>query len=106
MPDQRQVIESPIDQGELESVQYSFDFVAAGVGTIVGLPSFALIRSDGLDVTATCIPAGPAGTVVGLIATSPIVMALDADRYYRLYCRVTHDGAQIGELYCVLRGRA
>ena len=37
--------------------------------------------------------------------TSPIVTALEVDRWYRLYCRAVHDGAQVSELFCVLRGR-
>lgn len=102
--DQREVVESPLDQGVGEATQYSFDFTAAGVSAIVGSPAFTLIRSDGLDVTATKL-AGTSGTAAGLIATSPIVSALDDDRYYRLYCRVTHDGGQLGELFVTIRGR-
>jgi hypothetical protein len=103
--DQREVIESPLDQGVNESVSYSFDFAVTDVVTITGTPTFALIRSDGLDVTATCMPVG-VGSVAGLIATSPIVTALAAGRSYRLYARVPYGGGQTRELFITLRCRA
>jgi hypothetical protein len=105
MPDQREVIESPLDQGAHEAIAYLFTFSASAVTTIVGNPTFAVIRADGLDVTTICMPSGAIGTAAGLVATSPIVTALDADRWYRLYCRVVHDGTQVSELFCTLRGR-
>ena len=105
MRDQREVTESPIDQGVHEAVAYQFDFTAAGVSAIVGLPACQLVRADGVDVSGGCMPSGPNGTALGAVATSPIVQSLADGQLYRLYARVTHDGGQVMELFCTLRGR-
>lgn len=104
--DQREVKESPLDQGVREKVSYSFDFSAAGVDVIEGTPTVLMLTSGGVDVTATTLPGGASGTVTGRVATTGRVQALIDGQLYMLYCRVTHDGGQVAELLCKLRGRA
>lgn len=103
--DQREVTESPLDQGVGESTAYRFDFADSGAGIVAGLPAFQFVREDGVDLSAICLLGGTIGTVIGLIATSPIVTGLQAGQNYRLYARITHDGGQVMELYCDIRGR-
>ena len=102
--DQREVNESPLDQGTREVAVYTFDFSASGITTIAS----AVCRvedSAGVDVTATVITGSPAGIAVGAIVTTPLIAGLTAGRLYRLACLATHAG-QITELYLLLRCRS
>ena len=56
--DQREVSESPLDQGVGERTAYTFTFSPDAVATIEGVPTFSVIRADGLDVSAICLPNG------------------------------------------------
>lgn len=103
--DQREVVESPLDQGVREEKVYSFDFSASGVLTIEGNPTFLVLDGDGQDVTATVMPAGGSGTYSGLVATANELKLLTAHQHYMLFCRVPHDGGQLCELFCRILGR-
>lgn len=106
--DEREVRESPKDQGTAESRAYSFDFSASGVTSIEGTPTVVLYDWSGAtpeDVSDEKLsdPAAPAsGTVVTM---SGKVEQLEAGKEYRLACRVTHDGGQASELFCRIFGR-
>jgi hypothetical protein len=107
--DEREVRESPKTQGANESRAYSFDFSAAGVVSISGTPSVTLYdwSSDPpADVSATKLSSTSA-PASGLVATmSGKVQGLAAGIEYRLFCRATHDGSQVTELFCRIFGRA
>lgn len=105
--DEREVLESPKTQGASEARAYSFDFSAAGVTTIEGTPSVALYdwSAGMLDVSGAKL-SSQAAPASGRIATmSGKVEELEAGREYRLFCRATHDGGQVTELFCRIQAR-
>lgn len=103
--DQREVQESPLDQGVREEKVYTFDFTNAGVTAIEGAPTLLVLDGDAVDVTATVMPGGAAGTYSGLVATANELKALTAGHVYFVYCRVPHDSGQVCELFAQIRGR-
>lgn len=102
--DQREVAESPLDQGVREEKVYTFDFSAAGVTAIEGAPTLLVLDGNSTDVTDTVLPSAT-GTYTGLVATAPELAGLTAGHIYYLYCRVPHDGGQVCELFCRIYGR-
>lgn len=101
--DEREVLESPKTQGVNEARAYTFDFTDAGV--VSASTPVAKVYQDGVDVTATVMPAGSA-SLVGLVLTTPLLRDLTAGKLYIMYARVTHDGAQISELLCRVLAKA
>ena len=103
--DQREVLESPLDQGTREERVYTFDFANAGVTTIEGNPTLLILDGNVTDVTATVMPGGATGTTNGTIATANELKLLTAGHCYYVYCRVGHDGGQVCELFARIWGR-
>lgn len=103
--DQREVAESPLEQGTREERVYSFDFANAGVTTIEGVPTLLILDGNTNDVTATVMPDGESGTYSGTVATANELKALEAGHCYYVYCAVPHDGGQVTELFVRVWGR-
>lgn len=106
--DEREVLESPKVQGTSEARAYSFDFSASGVTTIAGVPTVTLYDwsvDPPLDVSASKL-SGATAPASALVATmAGVVQDLEAGKEYRLFCRATHDGGQVTELFCRIRAR-
>jgi hypothetical protein len=105
--DEREVAESPKVQGVNEDRAYSFDFTQAGAATInsATVALYDWSAATPTDVSATKLSSA-AATVAGLVVTmSGKVQDLIDGTEYRLFCRATHDGGQVSELYCRLFGK-
>lgn len=100
--DQREVLESPLDQGTRERRVYAFDFSASGVVSITGTPTLLVLDGDVSDVTATVLPG--VASAAGVIVTTPLLGPLVAGHVYVVYCAVNHESSQVTELYCQIRG--
>lgn len=106
LPDEREVLESPKTQGTHEARAYAFDFTQAGVLSIASAAQqvLSLDTEPPTDVTSTVMASG-APQITGLVVTTTLLADLTDRVEYWLFCRVTHDGGQITELYCRIYGR-
>lgn len=90
----RKVEESPIYQGEDESIAYVFDWAAVGTPTS---PTVVVKTAENIDVSTTCLSG--AASVASDTVITPLVTALTSGNTYRLECKVTISG-NIYEAYC------
>lgn len=95
MTSTRRVDESPIYQGEDESIAYIFEWAAVGTPTT---PAVAIKERDTLTDKSATMLSGSA-SVVGTTVVTPLVTALAAGTVYRLECKTTISG-NIYEAWC------
>jgi hypothetical protein len=98
----RQIIESPLYQGEDERIPYTL--TTTPWGSSPTSPAVVVkLESDLSDVTATVIPSGSA-SVAGDVITLPIIRNLTTGVRYRLEIQFTI-GTRIQECWGVLIGQ-
>jgi len=103
----REVPESPVEQGAGEKVKYTFDFATWGIGSPVN-PTLTIWDVTGdvrEDVTATALPSG-APSVAGSVVTTPLVQSLVAGHQYRMDCAVEDSDGQEKDAYCIINATA
>jgi hypothetical protein len=92
----REVIESPLSQGQDEDVYYQF------LWSVIGTPSNPVVKiynSSYVDVSSTNLSGSP--SVNGTTVLAPKVSSLVAGERYRLECRVSVNG-NVLESFCTL----
>jgi hypothetical protein len=94
MTTSRKVDESPVYQGEDESIAYTFQWSAVGTPTS---PTVVIKDNTLTDKSSTCLSGS--ASVVGTTVVTPLVTALTSGIRYRLECKVTISG-NIYEAYC------
>ena len=101
MASQREVKESPVDQGTVDGRVYSFEWELNGTPTSPVVTLFDL--KAGADVTSTKLTG--AASVSGTKVLTPKVSGLAAGSEYRLTCQVTIDGNALSA-FCIIEAEA
>lgn len=103
---QREATNSPLSQGTAETIKYYVDFTGWGAssdnnpGTLVVT---VLLDKDDSDVTSTIFAADDAA-VVSDVEVEFTLTAFSRYKTYRVYVKATI-GSEIGEMFCVIRGK-
>lgn len=101
----REILESPIAQGEDESIVYTLDTTPwGGAPTSVTAKIFSIDASTGAktDVTSAKMPTG-SPSAEGNIITIPSITGLAAGTQYRLEVKFTISGSQL-EAWATIEG--
>ena len=101
----REVQESPLYQGEDESITYDLTTSPWGsspVGIVVKV--YDITDGSETDVTTTIIPDGEA-SAVGDVITLPPLTAMTPGKRYRLDVKFTASGNTL-EAYCIIEAEA
>ena len=93
----REVIESPMTQGEDEQIAYTL--TTTPWGSSPGTISVKIYDSSGVDQSSTCLTGS--ASAVGDVITTPVVHTLTAGEIYRLEIKFTCAG-NIFEPYCMI----
>ena len=96
----REIVESPLYQGEDEQIAYTL--TTTPWGSSPTNVSVVLKNSAGVDISATNLSGSPA--TAGDIITTPVVHSLVEDSRYRLEIRFTIDG-NISETWTDIYGQ-
>jgi len=100
MPDQREIKESPIFQGEDESIAYAL--TTTPWGSSPSSPTLTVKNAASVDITSTVAPG--TATVSGDIITCPAISGLKKSNRYRLEIKFTISG-NVLETWADLIGR-
>lgn len=103
IPNIREIKESPLLQGEDETIVYTLSTTPLGGSPTAVTVTLYSISDTGVrtDVSATCLSGAPA--VAGDVITLPAVTGLTAGAEYRLEIQFT-SGASTYEPYAVIFG--
>lgn len=97
----REVVESPLEQGVDEEIQYSV--TTTNFGTSPSSPAVVVKNNKtGDDVTSTVMPTG-SPSASGDVITLPVMKSLTAGVFYRVEVKFEANG-QLFEPYFFVRG--
>ncbi len=101
---QREALESPVEQGIDEKRPYTFDFTGLGTTAPANPVCQVWDITDGTgwqDVTSTALPTNTP-SASGAIVTTSLLQALTSGRVYRLECRADGAGGSVYEGFVII----
>ena len=100
----RQVLESPLEQGVDETIAYQLTTTPWGSSpTSISCKVFDVTDGTRTDVTATVMPTNSPAAVGDVITLSPLKLLTDG-KVYRVEVKFTSNG-NVFESYCIINAR-